>query len=214
MRPTPRAALSALLTFALALGACGGADDGGGGAAGDGLESAGVEAAGVEAAGSQAGGAGSGGAGTASSWDPAALCDALDTEAIATLAGGEVETTNSTDRSMMESVSGHCQVMMSENRTVDIQVWADAEDRFLSRPGSDRTPLMESDRVRPIEGVGERAAAIWATADFENPSNNIRGVAVDYGGVAVNVSARNLELIREPDLFVAIADRVRADLGL
>jgi len=115
---------------------------------------------------------------------------------------------------MMESESGHCQVMMSDNRTVDIQVWSDAEDRFLTRPGSDRTPLLETDRVRPIGGLGDRAGAIWATAEFDQPANNIRGVAVDYGGVAVNVTARNLDLMREPDLFAAIAEQVRADLGL
>ena len=37
---------------------------------------------------------------------------------------------------------------------------------------------------------------------------------MDYGGVAVNVTAPNLDLMREPDLFAAIAEQVRADLGL
>jgi len=204
MRPTPSTVLP-LLLLSLTLVACGGAEDAGGDGETSSTESS--EPAAQPAA--QASDGGSDG-----SYDPAALCAALDLEAIATLAGGRVEATNSTDRSMMESESGHCQVMMSDNRTVDIQVWSDAEDRFLTRPGSDRTPLLETDRVRPIQGLGDRAGAIWATAEFDQPSNNIRGVAVDYGGVAVNVTARNLDLMREPDLFVAIAEQVRADLGL
>lgn len=203
MRPTTTAVPVVLM--ALTLAACSGTEDVGGEAEAGGAESVAPSADPAEQASSAA---------ADRSYDPGALCDRLDTEAIAALAGGQVDATNSTDRSIMDSPSGHCQVMMPGNRTVDIQVWTDAEDRFLSRPESERTPLLETDRVRPIEGVGDRAGAIWATADFDNPANNVRAVAVDYGGMAVNVSARNLDLVREPDLFVAIAERVRADLGL
>jgi len=154
------------------------------------------------------------GASPAGLFHPEALCDDLDIDAIAAIMGGTVQDTNSTDRTIMDSPGGHCQIFLGTNETVEIQVWADADIRFVTQPGSERTPLLEQARVRPIDGLGDRAAALWANDQFDNPANNIRGVAVDWGGVAVNVSARGLDLVRQPDAFVAVARQVRADLGL
>jgi hypothetical protein len=42
----------------------------------------------------------------------------------------------------------------------------------------------------------------------------MRELVVDYGGTAVNVNLVGAKFDRRPEVFVAIAEQVRKDLGL
>jgi len=152
---------------------------------------------------------------TAAGFNPAALCDALDTARIASILGAAVQDTESVDRTMMGDPIGYCQVIFEPAHTVRIQVFARADDRFVvNKGGGETVPLLEEPHVRPIPDVGDRAGAIWANADFDNAANNVRGVAVDFGGVAVNVTYVGAGALHSTEQLVQVARQVQADLGL
>jgi hypothetical protein len=150
-------------------------------------------------------------------FDPAALCDALNAEAIAGLPeiGASVENTRSTDRTMMDDVSGHCQIAVGTNKTIEIQVYDGADQRFVvNKGGGDKQPLLEQPNARPLDGLGDRAAVLWAGPDTDAKANNIRTLVVAFGDVAVQVGFRGFDPVRTPDRFVAVARKVQSDLKL
>lgn len=151
----------------------------------------------------------------AARFDAAALCDALDTERIAAILGATVQGTENADQTVMGDPVGYCQIMLGPAHSVRIRAFARADDRFVVLKGGGVTvPLLEEPNVRPIPDVGDRAGAIWANADFESAANNVRAVAVDFGGVAVNVTYVGEAGLHSADELVQVARQVQTDLGL
>jgi hypothetical protein len=152
---------------------------------------------------------------TADGFDPAALCDALDTERIASILDASVQDTESADQTIMGEPIGYCQVIFAPAHTVRIRVFARADDHFVvNKGGGETVPFLEEPHVRVLPDVGDRAGAIWANADFDNAANNVRGVAVDFGGVAVNVTYVGEGGLHSAEELVQVARQVQADLGL
>lgn len=152
---------------------------------------------------------------SADAWDPAALCDALDTDAIARAFGSASAGTEQSDRTMLGESVGYCQVMIGPPDAVRVQVYADADERFIEHTGGGETrPLMENPRARRIEGLGTRAVALWANDQFDSPSNNVRAVIADFGGAAVAISLVGPASPENQSNLEAVVEQVRADLGL
>ncbi len=157
------------------------------------------------------------GAGDSSdSWSADKLCDALDVDAIATLRGISVEVVENIDRSMFEDKVGVCHVMQdATSGGVRITVFDPSSARWLvNKGGGVKEPLEDQPRSQAVAGIGDRAVHVWNTEDRSSPQAAIYELVTDYDGVTVNIRIEGVEVDRSPEVFAAIAEQVRSDLGL
>ena len=153
---------------------------------------------------------------SARGWRADRLCDALDLDAIAALRGITVEITENADRSMFEQTVGSCHLMQDAVAGgVRITVFDPSSARWIvNKGGGVKEPLEEQARSETVSGIGDRAVHVWNSADRSSPQAAIYELVVDYDGVTVNIRFEGVEVDRNPETFAAIAEQVRADLGL